>query len=673
MRLSAVIAAALASSLSVSAAHADPVPPASATPSASASSPDGVVPTKAAVPPRDARAVQAHVADLVQRAKEGGLSETRVWRRLLHYERRLLGGQKSRADDAGFFVSRNGKYDPEGELTATLQAVFEPGPEGDRHPICRFPARLAWLDRTLRFDRALLPPVSCKAFDTYFQQVGGKSLTLVFSSYFLNNPASAFGHTFLRVNRDKSAGKGKRRELLDYGMGYAAKQITTNAFLYGMFGLLGVAPGEFTKVPYYYKVREYNDYESRDLWEYDLDLSPEVVRLVVAHFWELGGARFDYWYLDENCSFFLLAALDAADPRLDLTSRLKSVVTPADTVKALFEVPGLVSATRYRPSLRTVLARRLERLSAEDVDHVRRLAEDPRHPIPASYDEARKVAILDAAVDLVDVRFVKQLIQEEGKDTPGSRRKQALLALRAEIAVPSAPVDLAPRREDRVELSHGSSRIGASVGATGKGRGFMQLEYRLAVHDYADATTGYPAHAEVEFLPVRFRIDARTARPRLEDAWLFRARSTSPMDSLQQPLSWRIGIGIQTLRERGCESCRVGTFLLGGGGAVGLLDDRILLFGMGEVRSDFGANVAQWGIPARLGAGPSGGSRVRLSRRASWVTTGSLAWFPAQEPAVTWAAESTVRWAYAQDFASGVTGKATPRGREALVTAFMYF
>ena len=25
-------------------------------------------------------------------------------------------------------------------------------------------------------------------------------------------------------------------------------------------------------MPYYYKVREYNDYESRDLWEYELEL-----------------------------------------------------------------------------------------------------------------------------------------------------------------------------------------------------------------------------------------------------------------------------------------------------------------------------------------------------------------------------------------------------------------
>ena len=72
----------------------------------------------------------------------------------------------------------------------------------------------------------------------------------------------------------------------------------------------------FHALPYFYKVREYNDYESRDLWEYDLNLSPRAVAMLVAHLWELGSTYFDYFYLSENCSYHSLAVLGVAEPSL---------------------------------------------------------------------------------------------------------------------------------------------------------------------------------------------------------------------------------------------------------------------------------------------------------------------------------------------------------------------
>jgi hypothetical protein len=72
--------------------------------------------------------------------------------------------------------------------------------------------------------------------------------------------------------------------------------------------------------------------------------------LLALHLWELAATRIDYFYLTENCSYHMLGALEAAAPRLELTSRLKFVVLPMDTVKAVFATPGLVRKTRYVPS-----------------------------------------------------------------------------------------------------------------------------------------------------------------------------------------------------------------------------------------------------------------------------------------------------------------------------------
>jgi hypothetical protein len=42
--------------------------------------------------------------------------------------------------------------------------------------------------------------------------------------------------------------------------------------------LTGQYPGEYSIMPYYRKVKEYGDFESRDLWEYELNLTPEETR-----------------------------------------------------------------------------------------------------------------------------------------------------------------------------------------------------------------------------------------------------------------------------------------------------------------------------------------------------------------------------------------------------------
>ncbi len=85
-----------------------------------------------------------------------------------------------------------------------------------------------------------------------------------------------------------------------------------------MKGLLGLFRGDFRKVPFHFKVREYNDFESRDLWEYELAFSPAELELFAAHLWELGSTYFAYYYLSENCWYHVLASIEVVRPELDL-------------------------------------------------------------------------------------------------------------------------------------------------------------------------------------------------------------------------------------------------------------------------------------------------------------------------------------------------------------------
>src|SRR5690606_16042676 len=135
-------------------------------------------------------------------------------------------------------------------------------------------------------------------------------------------------------------------------------------------GLLGMFPGVYRRIQYFYKVREYNDYESRDIWEYELALTPAEVLTVCAHIWELGSTYFDYYYLDENCSYHILGALEVARPDIELLAHVRFPALPVDTLRALYQNEGLVRSVHYRPSARTAFTERIGRLEPEEVDWV---------------------------------------------------------------------------------------------------------------------------------------------------------------------------------------------------------------------------------------------------------------------------------------------------------------
>src|SRR5262249_32271371 len=151
-----------------------------------------------------------------------------AWRRLLHFRRNLWGAWRSEIDDPRFFFSPKGRSDPEAELQATLTAFFTPGAtDAEGQPVaCQFPARYAWLKDQLQFDP---PAPACPRFETWRNHMNAESVTLVFASYYMNNPASMYGHTFLRLN---GRGHGAAERLLDYTVNYAADVNTHNGILF---------------------------------------------------------------------------------------------------------------------------------------------------------------------------------------------------------------------------------------------------------------------------------------------------------------------------------------------------------------------------------------------------------------------------------------------------------
>jgi hypothetical protein len=312
------------------------------------------------------------------------LSQHPDWIRLIHYKKKIFSSQfESQADNLQFFLSPNGKFSPLDELKSTLESLEDLKKRDLKIPLtsneistsalCQFPARAKWLNELLIKNYGTHLPIEnlkdCVEYQKFKQKLRAHSVTLVFSSYYINSPSSTFGHSLLRINRNKSPDKNSyTSELLDIGVNYAANATTQNPFLFAVLGTSGGFHGTFTVLPYFYKVREYNDYESRDLWEYDLALSESEVDKLVDHLWELSFTTFDYYYITENCSYHMLTLLEVAAPRLNLVNKIPFWIVPGETLQALKKEKGLIKNITFRPSIYRQYKERLAQLDQKELD-----------------------------------------------------------------------------------------------------------------------------------------------------------------------------------------------------------------------------------------------------------------------------------------------------------------
>lgn len=556
----------------------------------------------------------------VRKAQDLKLAEDRQWILLGHYKKNIWGQWKSEVIDPSFFASKDGRANPQAELESLLATLWSAPNEKDmdQDPRCRFPARLLWLKKKLNLqgpseDEDLLLQ-RCGLYKRYRAVIKADSLSFVFSSYYANSPGSAFGHTFFRINK-KAGPNGTRSELLDHGVGYAAQVTVTNPALYAIFGLTGFFNGVFTNLPYYYKVREYNDFESRDLWSYDLNLTPDEVDMVSRHLWEVGNSYFAYYFFTQNCAYHMLTVLEAAAPRYHLTERVPLYVIPADTIKAINEEPGLVTNVNFRPSLRSVFIQRYNRLTSVDQEVFRSYMTDLDLQNFQTQPEKSQVVLLDTALDYVDIIHPENMIDPTSF---GAKKKNEVLQRRAAIPVTSERFDPRLPETERPDLGHDSARAGFSYGRNYLGNEALELEFRFAMHDLLDSHLGYPEYSQLEFFTLRGQYDFKNRQARLDDFDFFRVTAMNPWGLFQKKLSWRIHIGASRFQDGACEKdCIAGGMGFGTGYAKHLdAGENILVYGLLE--GEAYADVHFKDKPYKLGAGPTFGLLMKLGDHFKW-------------------------------------------------------
>lgn len=453
------------------------------------------------------------------------------WLKLLRYNKTLTGFE-SEVDYEKYFFSEEGKYSPKKELAASINAFNATYKlkNINEHPICLFPGRYLYLKEkgylNYRFNLD-----QCEDFKQFKEKINLKSVSVIFSSFYINKPASAFGHTLFKLNSTDPL----KSDLNSYGVDFSARVTTSNPFLYGLLGITGGFYGRFSLMPYFLKLREYNDYESRDLWEIELLLSKKEQELFLAHLWDMNLALFDYYYFSENCSYHILRFLDAIRPSWNLMKDISSTTIPVDTLKPLLK-KDRYKGIYFRPSLYKRTLKKLKKLDQSEVSYLKRSLQAKKLPrFKGSVPSETKT--LDTLIDFVDYKYSKKIFLDK-KDRIHDF-KQDILLRRSELPI----AENENFKEVRSEMNLGSSPAKFSFAHRGGNQESHILKYRSALHNIYEKEGDVYSTFSLEMNELTLVNNIEKDRAYVEKWKLAHVFALRPINALETQISWKFNIG----------------------------------------------------------------------------------------------------------------------------------
>lgn len=488
------------------------------------------------------------------------------WKKLLHFSPRLFGPARSDIISKDFFLAPNGASDPEAELAATVEGLTNT-PE----VYCRFPARRMWLEsHGYSFAKR-----DCPEFEQWTRGHGVRSVSLIFASGFLGNPASFFGHPLLKFNfKDERS----PLDLLDTAINYGAfTPPDVGPLPYAIKGIFGGYEAGFTSVDFFFHKNNYSELELRDMWEYELALSAQQVNELVAHVWELTDAKIPYYFLSDNCAYRMGDLLELVVER-QLNPRGVPYSIPSTLFHKLHDY-GLVKEVKLIKSRQTRLREKV--LSLNNLEHteLRLITEDINNLSSDSYNELdtnQRSRVLESAMDYFSYR---QVLDEKGTAKEHKRRVlQARLALPPKVQEWQSQSQRPPHESQKPVLTQlggfHSERFGRGA----------SLRIRPVFYDLVSPDSGRPALSSLGLFDLEINATE-------EQVWLktFNLISVENLNISKTGLygdggyAWRFKVGADQIN-LACNKCVVPRIEAGIGKAIevsrslvfyGMLDQRV--------------------------------------------------------------------------------------------------
>ncbi len=375
-----------------------------------------------------------------------------------------------------------------------------------------------------------------------------KSVSLVFSSYYMDAPASMFGHTLLKLNNKDY----EDSDLLNYGINFTADANPEDPFyLYALKGLLGGYSGKYSIFPYYTKVIEYNHWESRNIWEYELNLTEEELERLLKILWNSGSNKQGYYFLDKNCGYGLATVLDEARGNQEIQKNLRWPISPSDLVKSINSIPGFVKRKRFRASDLNLLMQRIselpdgEKAELESVWKQWKSNSEKNNHTDVSLEKL-STSTLDTLVSLQSYELLKARKDPLKSDSFQYLLIQRSLRTTANLSPKEPLKESLSELENGPEKGHGSYRILSEVGNSSLGT-FASVEGRLAFHDLMNLEKGYAKNAEVQFLNLGLRRYLEAEKWEMNHFQILKVTSIAPYNYITKSKSYLLDLGFESI------------------------------------------------------------------------------------------------------------------------------
>ena len=522
-----------------------------------------------------------------------GIETDVQWLALGHYRPQLFGGVESTVDTPNFFLSSEGKNNPKAELEATV-ALFNEGK--DVAKMCIFPARYKFL-KTRGLIKKAFP--ECSEYEEFRRDLRPAGVTLLFTDAYMNNPSSLFGHTLVRIDTTR-----KGTQLLAHGVNYGAFTAgQENSILFALWGLTGGFYGGFTVKPYYDVINTYNNLENRDIWEYNLNLTPEELDMFVAHLWEIGQTQTRYYFFTENCSYMLMEVLDVVRPSLKLADDFPVHAIPLDTIKAVKSRTDLVKSVNYRPSRQSKIRYRFKQMNEGQKQAYYEAVRRQNWEL-SGLEEAEKADVLETAYQYTQYQYVAKNLELK------EYRQRSFQSLKARSKINQVPQFDEHDDGRPPEDSHDSMRGVVGLGSR-NGEAFQEIQYRPAYHSLTDDNYGFLKGAEINFLNATLRHYDYHNKTVLQKLDLVGIKSLSPADMMFMPTSYAIMADIERVYNPQTEQEGYAFNLKVGGGLTHALTDEIWIYAMNSLYGSYGGFLPhnQW-----AGIGGAGGVYADFGR-----------------------------------------------------------
>lgn len=448
------------------------------------------------------------VAEPVKSFKE--LADEPYWRALLHFPK---GAEHSEIVDIGFFLAPDGARNPYAELRATVQqlnaAVSE---DANSHAQCRFIARFHWLKRHLPNEFTNAPVVSCPLFSSWTDQQQISSVSAVFASGYLGNPASFYGHILLKLNSSNQNKNILQQQSLNFG---AAVPDAEHPLVYIAKGLFGGYKAVFSHGLFYKNVQTYGEAELRDLWEYQLQLEPEQVQQLVFHAWELIGRDYKYFFLKQNCAYRMAELLELVIDK-ELISKRQLWAMPVTVFHRLSEVQHndipLVQHIIHHPSRQNRFHQRFLELDIDQRNVASAIIDAGfwvHSDAYAQLSAKQQSEVLEMLFDYLEFLRINEhvLFSDDAKQ----RLLKARLALPVAELTTSTSNDATPPHSGTLP-----SMLQLSAVQKNTANNAIQLRFRAAYYDLLTADAGRAPYSALSMFDITLRYDGDVDLQRFE-------------------------------------------------------------------------------------------------------------------------------------------------------------